>query len=524
MRGHLRAYHVCLASALCLAIALLAGACGADIEQQSASNEEPAADTRLVTLSAGLSTPVTVAGINVQWGGQGRKRLSTANQCTYKGVPYDDSTWPATNCALSPWGNGTGYLAKLIKDNVADSIALVVNEAWDDRLGNCALVGNIKTALGWGTSAAHYGADNPLNDPSDPAYTRGIGIIARYGFTGACSKKELVRCGQTRYVVHCPVRVASGSTETLHVFGTHWKEQPECTDADMRANATDTRNFVALKAPDPAPKVILGDFNVIPGHVAYNDMNVDFDEIGTGNTAWWDNDPLERRIDYAWFRNATGSTFRRFNHGGIDQGGADGDCKATDHAGVKVTLEDATATADLPAAIDSWIDERPDFVNTNNATATTVWVDGDPGAQSRSLFRFDVSSLAGKTVVGVKFKYFVTNLTGNFRKVYTLKKPWTEGGVTWNKYDSTTNWEVPGAAGTTDRGAFLGDLDAGGTVNTYRTVSLNSAAVTLVQNWINGTVRNDGFIAVSNSTAETDGLGISSRETANRPILVVTYR
>ena len=111
-------------------------------------------------------------------------------------------------------------------------------------------------------------------------------------------------------------------------------------------------------------------------------------------------------------------------------------------------------------------------------------------------------------------------------QIYRLTQIWTELGVTWNKYDGTTAWGTPG-------GNFVGTTGVSMT-NPYQTftVPINTATGTtyspvvtnLVQEWVNGTHANDGFM-LATPFVNAMSVSFATREdtTNGPPQLIVDY-
>lgn len=146
----------------------------------------------------------------------------------------------------------------------------------------------------------------------------------------------------------------------------------------------------------------------------------------------------------------------------------------------------------------------------------------------RGLFRFNnVTTIPADAVV--QSAVFSIYLTGGDNNTLTydlhhLTQTWTEGGVTWFKYDGTNNWN-----------------SAGGTYSSMAAASLTTAKVTgykdfsipeIVQNWIktpaNGGYANHGILVKQSNEAtgldKRHQFGSSENGTLGfRPKLVVTY-
>jgi len=103
------------------------------------------------------------------------------------------------------------------------------------------------------------------------------------------------------------------------------------------------------------------------------------------------------------------------------------------------------------AITDSYM-EGISYPNTNYGADTQVRVGTSYVVSKTSLHRaignFDVSPLAGKVLNSVKMVRHYTAVTngGFLSKISRCTKPalWTEGGVTWNKYDGSNNWSAAG--------------------------------------------------------------------------------
>jgi hypothetical protein len=178
-------------------------------------------------------------------------------------------------------------------------------------------------------------------------------------------------------------------------------------------------------------------------------------------------------------------------------------------------------------AIDTMIKESTPTATSGGSV--TLQADGaDPGSTGEDdsvLLRWYLGSIPnGSTVTSAKIVLNVTNDTNSTGyDLYELKRAWTEGGASWNQYASGSNWQTPGAEGTDDRGTTVLGTVAPTDTGTYA-LTLNSAGLAVVQNWISTPSSNHGFI-ITNST-NTDGLTFSSSEettSADRPLLIINY-
>ncbi len=168
--------------------------------------------------------------------------------------------------------------------------------------------------------------------------------------------------------------------------------------------------------------------------------------------------------------------------------------------------------------------------DTNYCGGQTVKVSGSEssgsGKDRSSLFKFDISAVpAGSIVVGAQLSLYVTNGTTQAYQIYELRKPWTDCEVTWNKASNSLVWELPGAKGLSDRGTVsLADFGPASDF-VFKNVSLNSAGVATVQNWVNNAAVNFGVIIANPDN--TDGVNMATNRyiagKAYYPRLTVAY-
>jgi hypothetical protein len=66
----------------------------------------------------------------------------------------------------------------------------------------------------------------------------------------------------------------------------------------------------------------------------------------------------------------------------------------------------------------------------------------------RAIVNFDVSALSGRTINSAKLVRYIFSVQGGgwAATIYRCTRPstWTEGGVTWNKYDGANTWTSEG--------------------------------------------------------------------------------
>lgn len=160
--------------------------------------------------------------------------------------------------------------------------------------------------------------------------------------------------------------------------------------------------------------------------------------------------------------------------------------------------------------------------STNFGSASRLEVDGSP--DQSVLMAWDLSSIPpGSVVQSASLTIRVENPSVHTYAGYELRRAWTEGQVTWSRFDGVTGWQVPGGLGTADRGAeALLTLSASATGSA--SVNLTPAGVALVQRWISQPDSNLGLILLETPGA-SDGLDFLSREgtASGRPRLTVRY-
>ena len=170
-----------------------------------------------------------------------------------------------------------------------------------------------------------------------------------------------------------------------------------------------------------------------------------------------------------------------------------------------------------------------DGTTTNYGTNTSLDVGEYNGGTStrRSLLKFDLSSLSGKVITSAVLRLYDsgTDYTDNTRTMYVnrMVRAWTEAGVTWNKYDGTNNWT---AAGGFTNAADVEISQSIGSISMPNPPAAGYVEITLttseVQDWIDGTYSNNG-LGLSMGTETNDMHNFTSRETANKPELVIVY-
>lgn len=171
----------------------------------------------------------------------------------------------------------------------------------------------------------------------------------------------------------------------------------------------------------------------------------------------------------------------------------------------------------------------------NYGVTTPLLVDSDDGGDDVSaLLRWDLSSIPVNSVIDSAYiNLYIENVTVSpGYDMYAMTHSWVEGtgngtatsnGATWNTYDGTNSW--PGGAGAdSDRDTTVLANFTPTTNNATYSASLNNDGLAVLQNWVNGTTSNFGFMINEGST--TDGMDFTSKNSttvANRPTLTITY-
>ena len=146
----------------------------------------------------------------------------------------------------------------------------------------------------------------------------------------------------------------------------------------------------------------------------------------------------------------------------------------------------------LPAA-DARVDESQPSLN--RGTGKQLRVDGDDGAQVESYLVFRVRDVSG-TVAKATLRVYSLMDTKHGPSIYAASSDWTEGSITWASRPARTS----------------------SALDTVTTVS----AETWVEFDVTAVVTSEGVYTFMLATDSTDGMNMSSRESAtNRPELVI---
>gem|GEM_PF-3121317 len=169
---------------------------------------------------------------------------------------------------------------------------------------------------------------------------------------------------------------------------------------------------------------------------------------------------------------------------------------------------------------------------TNNGTAVTMWVGESNNATNkvaRSLIKFDLSSIpSNATITSATLSLWTdADFSDNDRtiRVYRLKVPFNETQATWNEASTGVSWQGAGASGANDRestdiGSVL--IAANEAIDVEKQISLTPAKI---QELINGTFTNNGFIIIAD-TELNDRFNYKTSDASastKRPKLVIEY-
>jgi peptidoglycan/xylan/chitin deacetylase (PgdA/CDA1 family) len=160
------------------------------------------------------------------------------------------------------------------------------------------------------------------------------------------------------------------------------------------------------------------------------------------------------------------------------------------------TAKAASATLNILPNSDSYV--RSDLPNSNYGKTTSLVVNGNP--QRISYLKFNLSSLAGKTVTSATLQFYTTDTSSVAQSVkLTTNNTWTETGITYNNRPSLS---ASNAA-------------------TFTPLIFGLTKVDLLQ-----TVKNSqgSLLSIAVTSTGTNSFGFNSREAfTNKPQLTVIY-
>ena len=187
-----------------------------------------------------------------------------------------------------------------------------------------------------------------------------------------------------------------------------------------------------------------------------------------------------------------------------------------------------TLTVSLREGGDGYKGVTDTFINKERAgknygASGQLEVDGKP--DKAILVRWDLDELPdGASVTDVLLTFQVINSSGNSYELYALKRGWTESQATWSRASAGVSWQTPGADGPEDRDQTVLSSVTWNSLG-LRTLRLNAAGVTKVQEWIDRPFKNHGFILMDQAASNGLDFRSSNHGTASqRPELTITYR
>jgi hypothetical protein len=200
----------------------------------------------------------------------------------------------------------------------------------------------------------------------------------------------------------------------------------------------------------------------------------------------------------------------------------------------------ALQTLTINPTKDVWFkDVAPGNFNSGADTVLRVGENNASVAIWRALIHFDLSSIPpGSLILSDQLKLYMTLDASDHAtvlSVYRIKRVWVEGtridandtpatGATWVRFNTTDNWQTPGAFGANDcEQTAIGsiNLSATETINAWKVITLNVNATKQI---VDGIWTDNGLLLKTSLEAD-DGYYFSSREAAsNKPVREVAYR
>jgi len=181
----------------------------------------------------------------------------------------------------------------------------------------------------------------------------------------------------------------------------------------------------------------------------------------------------------------------------------------------------APLSANCTAVADTRLEEKnPDHqYGSDPSLGLTLYGAGNVngvGQRAEAALKFNCSAIpANSQIVTAMLEVNVTAATTDTFELFELKRPWTEAAATWNVYDVSLPWGVPGArdtrTGTADIATTVLGSFTGASVGTKQ-IALNQAGLAAVTNWVNGGTNNGVLLR---PPLDDDDVGFQSKETAN---------
>lgn len=171
-------------------------------------------------------------------------------------------------------------------------------------------------------------------------------------------------------------------------------------------------------------------------------------------------------------------------------------------------------------------------IRSDNATSayfstSPILVDSSTPISS-ILLQFDLSDVpAGAVATAAYIRLYTSNVTNDKYPIYQVLRDWiSTANATYNRYDSSNNWTTAGClgAGTDHANTALVTGGVGSTTNNaYASFNLNASGISVLNDWIDGTSDNYGFV-LAGTGGSGDGWQIVSLNSAtNKPELIITY-
>ncbi|MDM5177934.1 DNRLRE domain-containing protein [Massilia sp. DJPM01] len=178
-----------------------------------------------------------------------------------------------------------------------------------------------------------------------------------------------------------------------------------------------------------------------------------------------------------------------------------------------------TVTLDLRDGLNGYTGTQDTYVasgvtGSSFGTSAAVRADGSDGTNGElvSLLKWSVAGIPSTaTVKSVRVKLQTFNPSAGTYRLYARHSAWAESTATW------ANANIAGSQGT-EIGTFVPSA------NGLQTITLNSAGISVVQGWLNGTIANHGLTIRSSSSDGVDFRASEYGTVSQRPTLSITYQ
>jgi hypothetical protein len=179
----------------------------------------------------------------------------------------------------------------------------------------------------------------------------------------------------------------------------------------------------------------------------------------------------------------------------------------------------------LSATADAWLFQWTPNTNYGTSLDIEIYPWSSPGVNRRGIIRFDLTGVPSTaSILSARVFLLEAGTMGFDRTIafHRVTRSWTEGGVSWNRYDGVNSWTSPGGDYAIVPTATANVVWGGGPLD------WDSWDVTAdVQAFVSGTLTNDGWLI--KDTVEDDSQNFwffHSREAllpSFRPYLQVDY-